>query len=158
MMEERRSPRPDEDPARLQALLDLGMRGPTRVVDRLIDQVLEAKDESWVNQFLDRMLVVVGCCRDDLLLPTPLESLVSLKQRCRNRFEETEVSEDRVAAVTAYYLSLAAGAVHHRKKISSRSPEEVASVLADLGATLPAPWGDLAVRGAHQIEQRPEGD
>ena len=58
---------------------------------------------------------------------------------------------DRLVAVLGYYLTQAAGLVHHQARLGTLPPGQLEDALVDLSSALPAPWDRLCQRAADAL-------
>lgn len=139
--------------ARASTLLRLGLPGPRRAADDLVDQ-LELPDSSrWLESVLRRPPF------DDLpdagtaLLrgPTPQPALIAIKDRAKDIVKKPPTRELYLSALAAYYASIAAALVQHRTFITRQSREELESVLQELASVAPKPWNELFTNAASLV-------
>lgn len=81
-----------------------------------------------------------------------LATLRAVKHRCKQIVSNPRNEEQMLVGTLGYFLSVAAGALHHRVQLSSRPADELDAALLDLASVLPEPWSDLmnAAAGARQ--------
>jgi hypothetical protein len=135
-------------------LLQLGIRGPVRPVDRLIERLSHADKNAWVEDSLDDLTRSIQQPVRDLLLgpggsgggPAALDALKSMKDRCKRLAAKGKPGEEPLAPMLGYFFALASALAHHRTLVSSVPRGEIDGVLLDLACVLPDPWADLLCR------------
>ncbi len=131
-------------------LLQLGLAGPRRPVDALIDRLNASDGATWfsvalgrhpIKQIGDPVLTLVHGRAD-------MTALERLKDASKRLLQDAISENDRLTGLAGYFLAVAAGVEHHARNISSRPPTELHGVLLDLAAVSPAPWSDLLAGAA----------
>lgn len=135
-------PLPNETVTRL---LQLGLAGPRRPVDALVDRLSMPDGASWFTQSLQRHpLKNIGDAEATLVHGrADLVALERLKEASKRLLHDAINENDRLTGLAGYFLAVAAALRHHNRIICSRSAEELHSVMLDLAAVAPAPWSDL---------------
>ncbi|MFM9957850.1 MAG: hypothetical protein ACKVZJ_07220 [Phycisphaerales bacterium] len=133
-------------------LLNLGIRGPIRPVDRLVERLRNGDRQRWVEGVLAEIERAIQPGARDLLLTgrhgasAPLELLRHIKERCKKQAARAEPGKEPLEPMLGYFLAVAAALAHHNALISSVSRSEIDGVLLDLACELPDPWVDLLCR------------
>lgn len=139
-------------------LLQLGIRGPVRPVDRLIERLSHADKNAWVEDSLDELTNSIQQPVRDLLLGSDgppggsggggaaLDALRTIKDRCKRLAAKGKPGEEPLAPMLGYFFALASALAHHRALVSSVPRSEIDGVLLDLACVLPDPWADLLCR------------
>lgn len=141
-----------QDTALAARLLSLGIRGPARPVDRLVDRLRSVDRQKWVEGVLLEIERAVQPGARDLLLTgrhvtdAPLEVLRRIKDRCKKQAARAEPGKEPLEPMLGYFFAVAAALTHHQTLISSVARSEIDSVLLDLACELPDPWVDLLCR------------
>lgn len=138
----------DAENAIAARLLKLGVRGPTRPVDRLIERLSRTDRGVWLD---DAIREVSGSSTETVsvltLTPsTPLGSIRALKDRCKRQAAKGLPGQEPLEPMLGYFIALAAAMAHHGALISSVPRSEIEGVLLDLACVLPDPWADLFCR------------
>lgn len=154
------SPRRDEPPStgafhKTFGLLRLGIVGPRRNADRLLER-LEAGDGA---QWLARCLA--GAPFTDIGDPTEglargganVEQLNALKDKGKRLMANDSNDADVALGLLAYFLSVAAGLVHHRAWLSSQPARAIGEILGEMASLTPTPWSELLGKAAYACER-----
>ncbi|MBX3365518.1 MAG: hypothetical protein KF866_12240 [Phycisphaeraceae bacterium] len=131
-------------------LLQLGIAGPRRPVDALLDRLGAADGPAWFAQLLQRHPIrQIGDPLQTLVHGrVDMTALERLKEASKRLLQDAISENDRLAGLGGYFLSIAAGVEHHGRNISSRPAQELHVVLLDLAAVAPMPWSDLLASAA----------
>lgn len=138
------------DSSQATRLLKLGLAGPKRRVDPLLERLSSTAGKSWFAAVLKRP-PFAG-------LPSPvdtlargqgsLEQLVAFKDAAKQVVTTASGPDAELTGVAAYYLSIAAALAHHNSLISSVNRPELDAVLLDMAEVLPSPWAELVSKAA----------
>ena len=142
------------DSARAARLLQLGIRGPTRPVDRLMGRLGAPDGHEWFEYALDELTRTVQPGLRDLLLNTgtggALENtaapLRDIKDRCKKLTSKGKPGDEPLVPMLGYFLALGAALAHHRTMMSSVPRPDIDSVLLDIACMVPDPWADMLCR------------
>ena len=133
----------------LTRLMRLGIAGPHRPVDALIQRLGASGGSQWLERILkedlperERVLIALATSRR-----ASLEELHELKDLSKVRLGAAKTENDRVCALFSYFISLAGGLALHEEVITSRSAGELEEVLIDLAETLSGEYQDLVSEG-----------
>lgn len=131
--------------ALLARLLKLGVRGPARPVDRLIERLSRPDSAAWLNDALREIAGSAGGSVEGTVLngATHITALRSLKDRCKKAAAKGSPGEEPLAPMLGYFMALASAMAHHNALISSVPRSEIEGVLLDLACVLPDPWAEL---------------
>lgn len=133
-------------------LLHLGIRGPVRPVDRLVERLRTSDRQKWVEGVVTEIERAIQPGGRDLLLTgshgagQPLDLLRRIKDRCKKQAARAEPGKEPLEPMLGYFLAVGAALAHHSALISSVSRSEIDGVLLDLACELPDPWVDLLCR------------
>lgn len=156
---EKSSDRRDLDPKTTARLLELGLSGPRKPADDLLERLERKEGRRW---FSDRVLAGIsegGFENPDRLAPgeATLEELIALKDWSKGEVSGSS-GDRRLAGLAGYFLAVAAALVHYQKLICGRTRGELDPVLFDLATAVPSPWDDLFVKAARSSSSVPRGD
>jgi len=84
-----------------------------------------------------------------------LATLRAIKHRCKQIVSSPRNEEQMLVGTLGYFLTVAAGALHHRVQLSSRPADELDAALLDLASVLPEPWCDLMNAAAGELQSLP---
>ncbi len=132
-------------------LLRMGISGPRRPVDDVIDRLGEPDGAEWFNALMATATGRSGGVRafEDRL---SVEELVAVKERAKTSVVEAVTKDEAAAATAAYFVAVAMALVHHGAMISSQPRDELTAVLADLAAAAAAPWAELLMEAALRLD------
>ncbi len=126
-------------------LLELGLSGPKRPIDGLIDRLCQPDAPLWLEKNLTSG--PAGAFGDPVVYlvegKATLDQLVAVKQTSKSLLGAGREDEPRLTALTSYFFAIAAALVHYRTIICSRSRNEVDAILLDLAAVAAEPWATL---------------
>ena len=124
-------------------LLELGLSGPKRPIDGLIDRLCQPDGSLWLEKNLSSG--PAGAFGDPVLYlvegKATLDQLIAIKQTSKSLLGAGREDEANLAALTSYFFAVAAALLHHHTVICSRSRSVVNPVLLDLAAVAGEPWG-----------------
>lgn len=134
-------------------LLHLGIRGPVRPVDRLVERLRARDRQPWAEGVVAEIERAIQPGARDLLLSgrhggaeDPLDLLRRIKDRCKKQAARADPGKEPLEPMLGYFLAVGAALAHHNALISSVSRSEIDGVLLDLACELPDPWVDLLCR------------
>ncbi len=123
----------------LSTLLRLGLEGPRRPVDDLIDRIGRTDGVAWLERMIrhdlpasERRLIERA-----LLRHAHLGDLHELKALAKARLAQVRTSDDRISALLSYFVAIAAGLAQFHLTITSRGTDELVPVLLDLAEVMP---------------------
>jgi hypothetical protein len=138
----------------ISRLLQLGITGPRRPVDALVERLSAADGAAYFKQMLARapiknlgdpeVALVHGRC-DEVALDR-------LKEASKRLLQDAINDTDRLAGLAGYFFSVAAALVHQDRNITSRSTQELHEVLLELASVSPGAWARFL--GAAAIKAR----
>ncbi len=132
-------------------LLALGLSGPKRPVDGLIDRLCRPDAPQWLDEKLTSG--PAGAFGDPVVYmvegEATLDQLIAVKQTSKSLLGAGKEEEPKLTALASYFFAIAAALVHHRTVICSRSRHEVDAALLDLAAVAAEPWATLLSDAAH---------
>jgi hypothetical protein len=127
-------------------LLRLGLTGPRRPVDDLIDRLQRPDGAAWLERALAR---IPACGSAAMLLGhASVKDLTAAKEHCKLLLRDSSDPELRLAAIAGYFLSIAAGLRHHGVRIGGQGRAELSEILLDLAAAAPPAWRDMLAAAA----------
>lgn len=151
------SPQPDLnasfaklDSSQATRLLKLGLSGPKRRVDPLLERLRSSAGKSWFAGMLKRPPFAGLGAPLAMLVEgqASLEQLVAFKDAAKQVVTTAGGADAELAGVAAYYLAIAAAITHHNSLISSVNRTELDTVLLDMAEVMPSPWSELASKAA----------
>jgi hypothetical protein len=130
--------------------LRLGLEGPRRPVDDLIDRLRRSSGGSWLNDALQAGPLKGQGSASELLIDgkATIAQLIAIKDRSKALVKEAVAGELRLAGIAGYFLSIAAGLQHHGKLITTRDHDQLAEILLDLAEAAPEPFKGLLSHAA----------
>lgn len=138
------------DSSQATRLLKLGISGPKRRVDPLIDRLRSSAGKAWFAGIFKKAPFATLADPVDRLAEgrATLDEIVAFKDAAKHAVTKATGSDTELAGVAAYYMAIAAALAHHGSLISSVNRPELDAVLLDLAEVLPSPWSELASRAA----------
>jgi len=135
----------DVSPDRATRMLRLGVVGPRRGVDDVIDRLRTPDGWQWWEACMSELGEGSAADAASRLINgrADLAFITSAKELHKSRMAAGNPVPQRLASMAAYYACIAAALVHHKKAITGQSPELLSEALADLAASAPEPWSDL---------------
>lgn len=136
-------------------LLELGLSGPKRPIDRLIDRLSQPDAFLWLEKNL--LSGPAGAFGDPLVYlvegKATLDQLIAIKQTSKSLLGASPGDEANLTALAGYFFAVAAALVHHQTVICSRPRDEMTTALLDLAAVAAEPWATLLSDASdHQSE------
>ncbi|MBX3375955.1 MAG: hypothetical protein KF678_02995 [Phycisphaeraceae bacterium] len=140
----------DLSPDLATRMLRLGMVGPRRGVDDVIDRLRTPDGWQWWEGCMSELGEGSAADAATRLVKgrADLAFITSAKELHKSRMAAGNPVPQRLASMAAYYACIAAALVHHKKAITGQSPELLSEALADLAASTPEPWSDLIGKAA----------
>lgn len=138
------------DSSQATRLLKLGISGPKRRVDPLIDRLRSSAGKSWFAGILKRppFADLPDAVGQFVQGRASLDQIVAFKDAAKHAVTAAQGADAELAGIAAYYIAIAAAMAHHNSLISSVNRTELDAVLLDLAEVLPSPWSELASRAA----------
>lgn len=129
-------------------MLRLGIHGPPRPIDRLLDRLAADDGAAWLSEALSdestarlASLPSVGEEHD-----VTLEQLTAVKEACKSTALRTHAPDVSLRAMVGYFFSVAGALALFRTNISSRGNDELEPILIDLASVTPPDWSALFER------------
>jgi hypothetical protein len=140
---------------RLTRMLNLGITEKRRPIDELLDRLDEDDGPDWFENFIKAGPIASEGPATELLAngTASLDQMKSINKAGRALLKSASHREDRMAALIAYFMSIAAAVVHHETLITSRERKELDPLFFDLSASVPDPWAAFL---ASAVEKQPE--
>lgn len=136
-------------------LLRIGIHGPARPVDELLDRLAGTDGSAWLSDALATGPAAafgppdVTLARGNLTL----EQLASIKQVSTRLVAQPASGTATLAAMAAYFFAVAAGLADFGTNLSSRPREDLEPILLDLASVTPDAWSDLFIRAAAALSR-----
>ncbi len=152
MSQDKKDPKakPDISPDLATRMLRLGVTGPRRGVDDLIDRLRTTDGWQWWESCMSEL--GEGSAKDAAARLVKggydLKQLTTAKELHKSRMGSGNPVNTRLTSMAAYYACIAAAQVHHKKSITNQNPALLAEAMADLAASTPQPWSDLIGKAA----------
>lgn len=130
-------------------LFQLGLSGPRRPVDALIDRLGAPDAAAWLERTMDRAprvgeLEPAGA----VLGGADADTLSRVKNTGKKLLADAGSEDQRLTGLALYFFAVASALAHHDTVICSRTRDELHAVLLDLAAACPEPWSDLCTKAA----------
>ncbi len=131
-------------------LFQIGLCGPRRPVDALIDRLSQLDGHHWLDSALSTGTASMFEDPENALIrgSATLDQLKRMKEEGKSVIKRSRDRETRLNALASYFLAIAAAMVHHRNLICSRRRDELNPVLLDLASVAPGKWSDLLSQAA----------
>lgn len=144
---------------RATKMLRLGVVGPRRGVDDIIDRLRTPDGWEWWNGCMSELGEGSATDAADRLVKgsATIEFLLQAKELHKRLMAAGNPTPKRLASMAAYYACLAAAVVHHGRLISGQPVEQLSDALADLAASTPEPWSDLIGKAAIKSAAKAKG-
>jgi hypothetical protein len=131
-------------------LLEMGIRGGRRPVDKLVERLAMPDGGRWWTGVLAGVhMTPLG----DRGVGVGLDAMRAMKDTCKVAALTGTDPETRHAATAGYYGAIAAALAHHGVLITSQPAIEVDSALSDIAGVVPEPWSDVFGRGVLALER-----
>jgi hypothetical protein len=135
---------------RATRMLRLGVVGPRRGVDDLIDRLRTPDGWQWWETCMGEL--GEGSAKDAAARlvngEADLKFITAGKERHKSTMGAGHSAPTRLASMALYYVCVSAAVVHHARLITGQNPELLSEALADLAASTPEPWSDLIGKAA----------
>lgn len=140
-------PLTDEQATRL---LSVGVRGPRRPVDELVECLGRDAGHEWFERVIEvSMRQAVARSADDLrdgLITT--EELRLAKAAAKRGIRGAVGPEEAAGATALYFCAIASALAHHGERITSRPDDDLMPALTDLAEAVPERWRDMFEQSA----------
>ncbi|MHC4319971.1 MAG: hypothetical protein ACYTF4_15880 [Planctomycetota bacterium] len=130
-------------------LLEVGVTGPLRSVDRVVERLQHRDSEKWFKHALTVAAQITG--HDVARLPEDAPSpddLVLMKDRAKAARADAPTVDLALCATLTYLVCLGAALAHHGRRITSRPRAELDRVFVDLADAVPPPWQEMLLKAA----------
>jgi hypothetical protein len=137
-------------------LLRVGLRGPSRPVDRLLDRLAEPDGKAWLAGVLSDGplgLLASAVTQGDEAAIT-MDHLRSIKEIGKTSAIRADTRDATLRAMVGYFFSIGVALARFGTNISSRSAEELDSILMDLASVAPPDWSALFERAWSALDTR----
>ena len=134
-------------------LLRMGLRGPGRPVDQLVELLEKVDAGGWLTS----ALAAHESTANTEAYPEgshTTEQLEALKEEAKRRGSGASADVTAAQATAAYFVAVAAALTEHGTKISSAPAEELRMILLDLASVTGGSWQEFwtsAVRALKSI-------
>jgi len=125
-------------------LLRIGLIGPIRPSDPLLERLSESDGTEWLVDAVSSGPIATSAGLETILSADKcdLDQLRIIKQRCTESALHDPPAA-RLVCMASYFLVVAAALAHFRTNLSSRTPDELKTVFVELAAVTPAQWADI---------------
>lgn len=144
----------DFDGERTARFLELGLEGPKKPIDSLLDRLRAIHADAYFTDLLAygtetdieqlRLLICQG--------RASLDEYKALKETSVRLFREYRDLKTHLSATAIYFTAIAAALAFHSRKITSQTPAELETAFLDLAATVPKPWDDLYIKATEVLQ------
>lgn len=123
----------------LSTLLRIGLEGPRRPVDDLIDRIAQPDGNAWLDRLTRHELPLRErrIIQRVLLRQAQLDEVHELKALAKERLAQVRTSQERVSALLSYFVSIAGGLAQFRLSITRRGAGDLVPALLDLAEVMP---------------------
>lgn len=134
-------------------MLRMGIEGPPRPIDPLLDRLSKDDGAAWLDaamakESLSALAALVGS-RD---CEASLEELIAIKDAGKAIAAKASSREASLQSMVGYFFSIAAALALHRENISSRTHEDLRPILIDLASVAPPAWSQLFERAISRCD------
>jgi hypothetical protein len=138
---------------RATRMLRLGVVGPRRGVDDLIDRLRTPDGWQWWESCMGELGEGSAADAAKRLVngEADMKFITAGKERHKATMGAGNPPPKRLASMALYYVCISAAVVHHDKLITGQSAELLGEALADLAASTPEPWSDLIGKAAAAV-------
>jgi hypothetical protein len=145
---------PSLTPVEVAHLLEVGVTGPLRPVDRVIHRLHEPDADEWFTHALTVAEEMTGHVVARLPEDAPgLDVLTYMKQRAKAAGADAPTVDLALCAILTYMACVAAALAHHGRRISGRPRGELDRVLVDLADAVPPRWRAMLLNAALAEEE-----
>lgn len=136
-----KQPQPPNEPDPVTRMMRLDARGTRRGVDDVIDRLRQPDGWEWWA------LAMGGFPPSESATDATKADVEHLGRAKEHHKAALQVhGPARVGSIALYYACIAAGLVHHRKRLTSQPSEPLAEAFLDLSASTPEPWAAVFKR------------
>lgn len=123
-------------------LLSIGVRGPHRPVDELIECLGRDAGHAWFERVIETFLRQAAARPAEALLDgsITIDELQRAKSAAKRGMQQAIGPEEAAGATALYFCAVAAALAHHGERITSRPDEDLLPALADLAEAVPDRW------------------
>ncbi len=133
-------------------LLALGIAGPRRPVDDVIDRLAHPDGAAWfATAVFPLKRLASALTRREAARPA-LDELIVLKEKAKAALVDAATRDEASAATALYFVAVATARVLHDAAISNQPSHEFAGVMADLAGAAPDPWAEILMEAALRID------
>ena len=145
-------------PEQASRMLRVGLVGPERPVDKLLDRLAGEDGAAWLGDVLgDGSMAILSSPPDDGNDPAiALSQLVSLKEKCKSEALRRATPDASLRAMVGYFFSVAGALALYRVNISSRGEEDLRTILMDLASVAPPDWSAVFERALSAMSGQPQ--
>ncbi len=123
----------------LSTLLRMGLEGPRRPVDDLIDRIAQRDGHAWLERMIRHE--IPACERRIiqrvLLRQAHLDEVHDLKAMAKERLAQVRTSQERATALLSYFIAIGGGLAQFHLSITSRGAGDLVPALLDLAEVMP---------------------
>ena len=133
------------EPETLSTLLRMGLEGPRRPVDDLIDRIAQHDGHAWLDRMIRHDLPAGErrIIQRVLLRQAQLDEVHELKAMAKERLAQVRTSQERVSSLLSYFAAIAGGLAQFRLSITSRGAGDLVPALLDLAEVVPERMASL---------------
>ena len=136
--------------------LKLGITGPRRPVDDVIDHLRKDRTGQWLSSALQAGPMTAvgsaagGASAAELLASgkATLEQCSAIKEKSKKIVKNAISPQERLGGIAGYFISIAAGLRHHDVLLTTHDRDELAGILLDLAEVAPEPFATLLSEAA----------
>jgi hypothetical protein len=138
-------------------MLRLGVVGPRRGVDDLIDRLRTTDGWAWWENCMSELGEGSAPEAAKRLVEgqATLDFMAKSKERYKGTMGAGNPAAMRLASMAAYYVCVSAALVHHKKAITGQDSDLLSEALADLAASIPEPWSGMVGKAAMAVPRKP---
>ncbi len=142
------SPSTALDTDQASRMLRLGIHGPPRPINKLLDRLASDDGEAWLSKILsdDSMACLASLPSAVESNDVTLEALTAVKEACKSTAIRMNTPGASLQAMVGYFFSVTAALALFRTNISSLGTEELKPILIDLASVAPPYWSALFER------------
>lgn len=134
-------------------MLRLGLHGPARPVDKLLDRLGESDGENWLRNVLamEEWSVLASVPNTNAQDAPVIEQLTKIKDAGKMTAVRGGSPETSLRAMVGYFFAIAGAFALFQTNISSRSATELEPILIDLASVAPPEWSGVFERAWSHI-------
>lgn len=128
-------------------MLRMGIAGPPRPIDPLIDRLSRDDGAAWLDAALaTESMSALALAVSEPDPGVPLDDLIAIKNAGKEIAAKASSREASLQSMVGYFFSIAGALATHGENISSRTYEDLRPILIDLAAVAPPAWSLLFER------------